>query len=76
MGALFGECLVLINDDLKPDFRYHIKQKGAMLAKGRLLGLQFLALFKEDLYYKIGLHRNNVPYYKRGINHKSHSNVY
>ncbi len=62
MGALFGECLVLINDDLKPDFRYHIKQKGAMLAKGRLLGLQFLALFKEDLYYKIGLHENKCAH--------------
>ena len=50
MGALFGECLVIINDELKTDFRYHIKQKGAMLAKGRLLGVQFNALFENDLY--------------------------
>ena len=56
-GALFGEALVLTNDDLKTDFRYAIKQHGGMLAKGRLLGLQFLALLgergpiEETLYY-------------------------
>ena len=54
MGALFGECLVIINDELKTDFRYHIKQKGAMLAKGRLLGVQFNTLFENDLYEHIG----------------------
>lgn len=58
MGALFGECLVIVHDDLKPDFRYHMKQKGAMLAKGRLLGVQFGALFSHDLYQKIGIHEN------------------
>ena len=58
MGALFGECLVIINAELKTDFRYHIKQKGAMLAKGRLLGVQFDALFEGDLYLEIGKHEN------------------
>ena len=58
MGALFGECLVIINDELKTDFRYHIKQKGAMLAKGRLLGVQFNTLFENDLYLEIGKHEN------------------
>ncbi|MDD6319587.1 MAG: aminotransferase class I/II-fold pyridoxal phosphate-dependent enzyme [Oscillospiraceae bacterium] len=43
-GALFGEALVIINEELNEDFRYAIKQHGGMLAKGRLLGLQFLAL--------------------------------
>lgn len=43
-GALFGEAVVITNDDLKEDFRYAIKQHGGILAKGRLLGLQFLAL--------------------------------
>ncbi len=43
-GALFGEALVLPDPDLCPDFRYALKQHGGMLAKGRLLGLQFLAL--------------------------------
>ena len=43
-GALFGEAVVITNDELKQDFRYCIKQHGGMLAKGRLLGEQFLAL--------------------------------
>ena len=58
MGALFGECLVIVNDELKTDIRYHIKQKGAMLAKGRLLGVQFNALFENNLYLEIGKHEN------------------
>lgn len=58
LGALFGECLVIVSDDLKPDFRYHLKQKGAMLAKGRLLGVQFMALFNKQLYLEIGKQEN------------------
>ncbi len=53
VGALFGEALVISNDELKADFKYYIKQRGAMFAKGRLLGLQFIALFTDGLYYKI-----------------------
>lgn len=53
-GALFGEALVILNDELKPDFRYHIKQNGGMLAKGRLLGIQFDTLFTDGLYEKLG----------------------
>lgn len=60
MGALFGECLVLINDKFKEDFRYNIKQKGALMAKGRLLGVQFLELFSNNLYFEIGLHENKM----------------
>lgn len=52
-GALFGEAVVVLNEGLKKDFRYNIKQGGGMLAKGRLLGLQFLALFDDGLYLKI-----------------------
>jgi threonine aldolase len=59
-GALFGEALVITNDSLKPDFRYLIKQKGGMLAKGRLLGLQFIALFEDDLYFKTARHANEM----------------
>lgn len=47
-GALFGEALVLVNPALQKDFRYAIKQHGGMLAKGRLLGLQFLALLEGE----------------------------
>ena len=53
-GALFGEALVLPEPADWPMFRYHIKQRGAMLAKGRLLGVQFAALMTDDLYTKLG----------------------
>jgi threonine aldolase len=55
-GALMGEAVVINHDDLKKDFRYIIKQKGAMLAKGRLLGVQFIGLFEDGLYDKVGQH--------------------
>ena len=60
VGALFGEAVVIVNNDLKKDFRYMIKQKGAMLAKGRLLGLQFLALFENNLYFEISDHTDQL----------------
>lgn len=55
-GMLFGEALVITRDALKEDFRYIIKQKGAMFAKGRLLGLQFTELLKDDLYMEMSKH--------------------
>ena len=54
MGALFGEAVVLRDDALNTRFRYSIKQRGGMLAKGRLLGVQFEALMKDGLYWQIG----------------------
>lgn len=59
-GALFGEALVICKESLKEDFRYFIKQKGGLLAKGRLLGIQFEELFKDDLYFNIARHENNM----------------
>lgn len=56
VGALFGEAVVICNPELKNDFRYGIKQHGGMLAKGRLLGVQFLELFKDGLYFEIAKH--------------------
>lgn len=56
VGALFGEAVVIRNEKLKKDFRYLIKQKGAMLAKGRLLGLQFDTLFTDNLYMELSAH--------------------
>lgn len=53
VGALFGEALVISNQTLAKDFRYMIKQRGGMLAKGRLLGLQFLTLLEDGLYEEI-----------------------
>lgn len=52
-GALFGEAVVILKESLKKDFRYLIKQRGGMLAKGRLLGIQFDTLFTDDLYETI-----------------------
>ena len=52
-GALFGEAVVLVNDALKDHFRAYMKQNGAMLAKGWLLGLQFDTLFKDGLYFDV-----------------------
>ena len=56
MGALFGEAVVICNPKLQEDFRYLIKQKGGMLAKGRLLGIQFLELLQDGLYFDLGEH--------------------
>ena len=60
VGALFGEAVVMSNDELKKDFRYLIKQKGGMLAKGRLLGVQFEALFEDGLYLEISRHADRL----------------
>ena len=57
-GTLFGEAVVILNDALKKDFRYIIKQHGGMLSKGRLLGLQFDELFSDGSYHEVG--RNEV----------------
>lgn len=58
MGALLGEALVINDPSLNVDFRYLLKQRGAMLAKGRLLGLQFVTLFTDDLYFSLARHAN------------------
>jgi len=60
VGALFGEAVVISNPALKEDFRYLIKQHGGMLAKGRLLGVQFDALMEDDLYFKIAAHADKM----------------
>jgi len=59
-GAFLGEALVITREDLKKDIDFAIKQRGAMMAKGRLLGLQFLALFEDGLYYEIGRRENRM----------------
>lgn len=53
VGALFGEAVVITNPAIQEDFRYLIKQHGGMLAKGRLLGIQFEVLMQDDLYFRI-----------------------
>jgi len=59
-GALIGEAIVINNPELKPDFRYCIKQRGALRAKGRILGIQFDELFKDNLYFDLARHANQM----------------
>lgn len=59
-GAMVGEALVIINDELKQEFRYSIKHYGGMLAKGFLLGLEFISLFEDNLYFDIAKHQNKL----------------
>ncbi|WP_288458139.1 aminotransferase class V-fold PLP-dependent enzyme [uncultured Chryseobacterium sp.] len=58
-AALIGEAIVINNKELQQDFAFNIKQKGALLAKGRLLGIQFLELMKNDLYFDLAKHANS-----------------
>ena len=60
VGAAFGEAVVISNPALAEDFRYIIKQRGAMLAKGWLLGIQFEALLEDGLYMKISEHADRM----------------
>lgn len=59
-GALFGEALVLSAPH--DHFRWHIKRRGALLAKGRLLGVQFQALLENGLYFDIARHANEMAF--------------
>ena len=67
VGALFGEAVVVMNPALKKDFRFFMKQRGGMLAKGRLLGIQFDTLFTDDLYLKISRHAIDMAHQIREI---------
>jgi len=71
VGALFGEAVVITAPFLKEDFRYLIKQKGGMLAKGRLLGLQFLALLEDGLYMEIARHADELARQLREAFHRA-----
>lgn len=59
-GTLFGEAVVLLNPELQREFRYVIKQHGGMLAKGRLLGIQFNELFTNELFFTAAAHANRM----------------
>ena len=67
VGALFGEALVIVSQDLREDFRYLIKQRGGMLAKGRLLGIQFGELFRNGLYTTLGAQATALALKIRGV---------
>lgn len=59
-GALFGEAIVVVNPYLQANFRRHLKQRGALLAKGRSISVQFLALFTNHLYFDLAKHANDL----------------
>ncbi|MDD5932055.1 MAG: beta-eliminating lyase-related protein [Oscillospiraceae bacterium] len=59
-GALFGEALVMTTPC--PHFRWHMKQRGAVFAKGRLLGIQFKALLEDGLYFDLARHANALAF--------------
>lgn len=62
-GAMYGECLVIVNEEYKKSFRNYMKQKGAMISKGYNLSLQFDELFTDDLYFKIGRYQDDLAEY-------------
>ena len=59
-GALLGEAMIIKNKDLKENFRYFIKQHGFLLAKGRIIGISFITLFENNLYYKLADKANTM----------------
>lgn len=64
-GAMFGEALVILNDEINDHFRWMLKRNCGMLAKGQLLGVQFEALLEDDLLLKIGQHENDMAKFLR-----------
>lgn len=61
-GALIGESIVIINEKLKKNFRFYIKQRGGLLAKGRIFGIQFIELFSNNLFYELATHANAMAH--------------
>ncbi len=62
-GMLFGEALVISNDDIKSSIRYVMKQKGAIMAKTWVVAAQFYTLFKDGLYFKLASNANTQAKY-------------
>lgn len=59
-GGLMGEAIIISNQELAEDFAFHIKQRGALLAKGRLGGIQFVELFRENLFFELASWANKM----------------
>ena len=71
VGALCGEAVVFTKNNMPQHFLTIVKQHGALLAKGRLLGVQFDALFTDGLYQKIGRHAIDMAeLLKKGFHEK------
>lgn len=73
VGAMCGEAVVIPDPQLLPHFFTHVKQHGALMAKGWILGIQFDTLFTDDLYYQLGKHANNMAQLlKKGLQDKGY----
>lgn len=59
-GALMGEAIVILNPLLQKDFSYHLRQRGALLAKARSVSVQFAELFRDNLYTENAAHANRM----------------
>ncbi len=66
-GAMLGEALVLVNDKLKKNYKCAIKQRGAMLAKGKVMSVQFYELFVDGLYEQLAVHANKMADQLRSV---------
>lgn len=74
VGALCGEAVVFTKNNIPKNFVTIVKQHGALLAKGRLLGIQFDTLFTDDLYFKISRHAIEMAdILKEGFKEKGYS---
>ncbi|KIW11423.1 hypothetical protein PV08_10723 [Exophiala spinifera] len=60
VGALLGEAVVVKDKNIAAEFPYHMKQHGSLLAKGRVLGIQFTELFRDGLIFDLARHANNM----------------
>ncbi|KAK3985475.1 pyridoxal phosphate-dependent transferase [Cladorrhinum sp. PSN332] len=59
-GALLGEAIIIKDPTFAADFPYHMKQRGMLLAKGRVLGIQFSTLLQDDLLFRLARHANSA----------------
>lgn len=71
-GGLLGEAMVIRNEVLSDHFRNIMKRRGAMLAKGFVIGLQFDVLFTDGLYYDLARHANEMAMLlKKGLQERN-----
>ncbi len=75
-GTLLGEAIVFTKNNTPKHFMTRIKQQGALLAKGRLLGIQFDTLFSNNLYQNIGKHAIKLAEKLKNVLHQKNYRFY
>ena len=76
VGALCGEAVVFTRNNRPPHFTNAVKKRGALLAKGRLLGVQFDALFTDDLYFELSHHAIEMAEQLKAVLHEKNVEFY